>query len=194
MCHAELPSASTASGSCSSWSQCVGWGRLRAPHRGVGHRRRKQGIGDGAPCHRARFEGADRRVHMGKLQGRSDGRMGEMSVLPQRKRRPWPSASVPKRPLQLPRQRPGLALPSVASGAARSKAPALSRPQWGRNRFKREARRSTRRTGRCAERGRSGGRTRASAFVPPINLLAVAAGELEEALLEPLPEEEEAIP
>ena len=50
----------------------------------------------------------------GKWRDRSDGRMGERSVLPRRKRRPWPSAPVPERPLQLPRQRPGLALPSVA--------------------------------------------------------------------------------
>ena len=92
--------------------------------------------------------------------GTSHGQVDERNVLPRRRRRQRPSAPVPERPLQLPRQRPKLAMPRAACGTAWRKAPALCRLEWRRYLSKRKARRGPRQTGGRAERGWSCGRTR----------------------------------
>ena len=178
MCHAESRFVSSTSRCCSiecfrnlrQARICVspqrdGWGRLRGCHRGGGRRRRKQGAGDGAPSRRARFDGAVRRVHMATWRDRIIGCVGAWRVLPRRKRRPWPRTPVHKGPLRLPRRRPGLALPGVARGAAEGKAAVLVRLRQRGPHIKREARRRKRRARGRAERTKSCGRPRGSAFV-----------------------------
>ena len=188
MCHAESHFVSSTSNCCSFkcsrklrearvWNspQLVGWGRVRTCHRRCGWSLLKQGAGHSAPSRRAWFDGALRRVHMATWRIRINGCVGAWRVLPQRKRRAtpvatsatttctaWNGACGEKHPTWVGFDEEG-ATPSVRRGDARD----------GREDVQNEV---------TAVDGREG-----PPLFPPINPLAVAAGELEESLLGPLP-------